>query len=209
MPAGPRPRKMPAALEQLPGRTARARARRAPSPPCRPVRRRRRSRWRCARGAASAAAVGASGAGARPAAASACTARSCSPSSASVAAPSTSAPAQRGLARPRRSPSVRAEVGADGDQARLPSPRQPTGHVLLEHGVEVGAAEAERAHAGAAHVPVGDLPLGELGVDVERRPSPSRCSGWARWKPRLGGIDLACSASVALSNPAAPAAALR
>jgi hypothetical protein len=71
-----------------------------------------------------------------------------------------------------------ADVGADRVRAR-PLGGDPAGDVLLEHGVEVGAAEAERGHPGGADLPGAWGPLGELGVDPERCGSTSRRSGSA------------------------------
>ena len=65
----------------------------------------------------------------------------------------------------------RGEIGADGD-SRATLAGQPSRHVLLEDGVEVGAPESEGAHPRAAHVPGRHLPVGQLRVDVEGRPVP-------------------------------------
>ena len=46
---------------------------------------------------------------------------------------------------------------------------QPARNVLLEHGVEVGAAEAECADTGATYAARRFHPVGEFGGDVERR----------------------------------------
>ena len=91
--------------------------------------------------------------------------------------------AQRRLGRPRRRPPVDRRCGRD--QRRLgrrqlgahrhdllPVRGHVTGHVLLEHGVEVGAAEPEGAHAGGADAVGGRIPRTQLGVDGERGRSP-------------------------------------
>ena len=44
----------------------------------------------------------------------------------------------------------------------------PAGHILLEHGVEIGAAEPEGAHSRTAHTTLGCGPLAKFGVHPER-----------------------------------------
>src|SRR5437868_10282716 len=48
---------------------------------------------------------------------------------------------------------------------------EPVRNVLLQHGVEVCAAEAKRAQAGAPHSICGYRPRPQFGIDVERRVS--------------------------------------
>ena len=65
----------------------------------------------------------------------------------------------------------RRQVGAHRHHLRRIE-AQPPRHVLLEHDVEVGATEAERADTRRAHPAGRHRPLAQLGVDPERRRLP-------------------------------------
>ena len=83
----------------------------------------------------------------------------------------------------------------------------PAGDVLLEHHVEVGAAEAERADAAAPHAATGSC-QSRSSVFTRNGEVAQSTFGFGSRKFRLGGSTLSCSAMVILNSPAAPAAAL-
>ena len=82
---------------------------------------------------------------------------------------------------------ARGEIGADGEGAGAVG-GQPTWHVLLQHRVEVGAPEAERAHGRAAHLSGRHLPVGQLRVHMERRSGP--IDVWVGFMEAEAGRDL-------------------
>ena len=164
-----------------------ARRRPAPARPCRPGRRRRRSRWRCARRRADRPRAARRARVPRPATASACTAAQARHERGLVVGAEHQRAAQRRLRRRRRrrptpasTVAMPAVTGAGSDVEQLGAHRhdllpvrgQAAGHVLLEHGVEVGAPEPERAHAGGADAVGGRIPRPQLGVHGERRRRP-------------------------------------
>ena len=112
--------------------------------------------------------AGADRGGVRPAAASAWVSRARASTSSSVAPPITTAP-RSGAFGSGRADGRRGLGGRERDRLACVSRLDPSRHVLLQDGVEVGAAEAERADADGAHLARLGLPLVQLVVDVERR----------------------------------------
>ena len=154
-------------------RASRRRARASSARAARARETRARARWASASSAA---------ASARAPRARASSASSAASSSARLPRHSSSSPGQRGIAA-----SASLAVGA---------------RVLLEHDVEVGAAEAERADAGSARMlRAARQPRARLAVDVERALGEVEPSGSARSTPIVGGSTRWCSASAALTMP--------
>ena len=129
------------------------------------------------------------------------------------AAPSTSAPRKRRLRRRssrRRARRPARRAALDGDRARpRPSAGAARPGTYSSRTAWKLVPPKPNALTPARRTPPAGAPTRAARCSPRRASARSRCSGLGASKWRLGGSTLWCSASTALSSPAAPAAPLR